>query len=70
MAYFQTKNPFYIFRVLQWKMLVYFMAIRPYLSPFGTFCGHFPRFGMLKNLATMVYLDSNIGSVSSGPQIG
>jgi hypothetical protein len=25
---------------------------------------------MLKNLATMVYLDSNIGSVSSGPQIG
>jgi hypothetical protein len=27
-------------RVLQWKMLVYLIAIWSYLRPFGIFCGH------------------------------
>jgi hypothetical protein len=27
-------------RVLQWTMLVYFMAIWSILRPFGIFCGH------------------------------
>jgi hypothetical protein len=59
MVYFQTKNPNVgkFWRVLQWKMLVYFMAILSILQPFGKFYGHFvyfpqfwyifPRFGML-----------------------
>jgi hypothetical protein len=59
MAYFQTKNPNsgQFWKVLQWKMLVYFMAIRSVLRPFGIFCGIlvyfmvisyiFSRFGML-----------------------
>jgi hypothetical protein len=36
MAYFQTKNPNLdkYFRVFQWKMLVCFTAIGPYLRPF------------------------------------
>jgi hypothetical protein len=44
-------------RVLPWKMLVYFVAIWYYLSPYGIVCGHwvyymvilvyFSRFGML-----------------------
>jgi hypothetical protein len=57
MVSFQTKNPneCKIWRVLQWKMLVYFMAIWTILWPFGQFSGHlahfmaiwyiFPRFG-------------------------
>jgi hypothetical protein len=56
---FQTKNPDLgkFWRVLQWKMLLYFMGIWPILRLFGTFSGHlvyfmaiwyiFPRFGML-----------------------
>jgi hypothetical protein len=32
------------FRVLQWKMLVYFVAIRYILWPSGIFCGHFGIF--------------------------
>jgi hypothetical protein len=46
MAYFQTKIPFLgtFLRVLQWKVLVYFMAIRFYLNQFGTFCGHWVNF--------------------------
>jgi hypothetical protein len=52
---FQTKNLF--FRVLQWKMLVYFIAIWSTRLRLGIFCGHliylwlfgmyFSRFGML-----------------------
>jgi hypothetical protein len=57
---FQAKNPNLgkFWRVLQLKMLVYFMAKTSiYIWPFGTFCGHlvyfmvilyiFPNFGML-----------------------
>jgi hypothetical protein len=58
MVYFHTQNPnFRIFwRVLKWKMLVYFMTIWNILRPNGIFNGHlvvfvfilvhFPRFGM------------------------
>jgi hypothetical protein len=40
MAYFQTRIPNLgkFWRVLQWKMLVYFMAIWPTVRPFGIFC--------------------------------
>jgi hypothetical protein len=39
MVYFTTKNPYLgkFGRVLQWKMLVYFMDIRPILQPIGIF---------------------------------
>jgi hypothetical protein len=59
MAYFQTKNPDLgkFWRVLQSKMLVYFMAIWYILWSFGICCGNlvyfieiwfiFPRFVML-----------------------
>jgi hypothetical protein len=60
MAYFEIKNPNLakFWRVLQWKMLVYFKSIwstlRPFgayiLCPFGIFYGYlvyFFRFGML-----------------------
>jgi hypothetical protein len=54
MVYFQTKNPKF-WRVLQWKILVYFTDIRSIFLPLdifygrvGLFCGNlvsFPRFG-------------------------
>jgi hypothetical protein len=56
---FQTKNTNLgkFWRAMQWKMLVYFMAIWYILWPFGIFCVHFvyfmviwyifPRFGTL-----------------------
>jgi hypothetical protein len=60
MVYFYTKNPNLgkFWMCLQWKMLVYFMAIWSILRPFGIFCGrllyfmvickvYFSRFGML-----------------------
>jgi hypothetical protein len=52
MAYFQTKNPNLgkFLRVLQWKMIVNFMAIWNILWPFGLFYGYlvyFSRIGML-----------------------
>jgi hypothetical protein len=59
MAYSQTQNSKLgkFWRVLQWKMLAYFMAVRSILLPFGTFAGtfgkfygylvYFSRFGML-----------------------
>jgi hypothetical protein len=39
MAYFQNKdtNLGKFWRVLQWKVLIYFMAIRPILRPLGIF---------------------------------
>jgi hypothetical protein len=41
-AYFLTKNPNSgkFWRVLQWKMLVYFIAIKSILWLFGIVCGH------------------------------
>jgi hypothetical protein len=59
MAYFQTKNPNFgkFWRVLQWKMLVYYIASWSILLLFGLFCVHLvyfkaiwstvPLFGML-----------------------
>jgi hypothetical protein len=58
-TYFQTRNPNLgkFWSVLQWKMLVYFLAIWYILRPSDLFCGHlvycmvigfsFPRFGIL-----------------------
>jgi hypothetical protein len=42
MVYFQTQNPNFgnFFSVLQWKVLVYFMAIWSILRPFDIFCDH------------------------------
>jgi hypothetical protein len=63
MVVFKPKNPNLgkFWRTLEWKMLVYFMAIWSILWPFGLFCSHlvyfvaiwfiswllFSRFGML-----------------------
>jgi hypothetical protein len=46
MVYFQTKNPNLgkLWRVLQWKMLAYFMAIWYNLRPFVIFCGNLVYF--------------------------
>jgi hypothetical protein len=68
MVYFQTKNPNLgkFWRVLQWKMLVYFMNILSLVRSFDTFNGYLVflwQVGMFfsvlvycinKNLATMV----------------
>jgi hypothetical protein len=82
MVYFQTKNRNLgkFWRILQWKILVYFLAIwsifRPFgiciLWPFGAFYGHlvyFPRFGMLYqeiygNSVLMAYFDKKAISVN------
>jgi hypothetical protein len=42
MVCFQTKNPNLgkFWRVLQWKILVYFTMIGNISWPFGIFCGH------------------------------
>jgi hypothetical protein len=64
MAYFQTKNPDSgkFWRLLKWKMLVYYMAVWSILRLFGTFCGHSVYFIIIwyilvcctkKNLATL-----------------
>jgi hypothetical protein len=62
MVCFQTKNSDLgkFWRVLQWKILVYFIAIWSILRPFGIFCGNyigifFPVwiFWTKKNLATL-----------------
>jgi hypothetical protein len=59
MVSFQTKNPNLgkFWRVLLWKLLLYFMTIWPILQPLEIFYGHlryfvafwyiFPRFGIL-----------------------
>jgi hypothetical protein len=46
MEYFQTKNPILgkFWRVLQWRMLVYFMAIWYILWLFGIFYGYLVYF--------------------------
>jgi hypothetical protein len=61
MACFRTKTPHLgkCWRDLQWKLLVYFMAIWSIVRPFGIFvatwyiflviCYIFPRFGMLSH---------------------
>jgi hypothetical protein len=49
MAYFKTKNPNLgkFWRVLQWKMLVYLLAIWSILRPFGIFCDHLVHFAFI-----------------------
>jgi hypothetical protein len=59
MAYFQTKDPDLgkIWRVLQWQMFVYYIAVWYILRHLGILCGHlvhfmviwdiFSRFGIL-----------------------
>jgi hypothetical protein len=68
MFYFQTKNPHLgkFWRALDWKMLIYFIAICNILWTFGKFNGHLVHFVMLwyifpvlvshtkKNLATLI----------------
>jgi hypothetical protein len=46
MAYFKTKNSNLgkFWRVLQWKLLVYFVAIWSILRSFGIFCSHLAYF--------------------------
>jgi hypothetical protein len=65
MVSFQTKNPNLgkFWRALDWKMLIYFMAIWKSLWRFGIFYDHlvhfgfvwyiFSGFGTKKNLATL-----------------
>jgi hypothetical protein len=45
-SYFLTKNPNLgkFWKVLQWKMLLYYMAIRSIFQPFGKFYGHLVYF--------------------------
>jgi hypothetical protein len=68
MVCFQTKNPNFgkFGRVLQWKILVYFMTIWSILRPLEIFYGHLVYFAVIwyifpvfafctkKNLATLV----------------
>jgi hypothetical protein len=63
MVYFRTKNLNLgkVCRVLQWKMLAYFMAVCSILGPFGIFVSIWYIFHVLvyctkKNLATLVKL--------------
>jgi hypothetical protein len=46
MVYFQTKNPNLgkFWRALDWKMLIYFMAIRNILQTLDTFYDHLVHF--------------------------
>jgi hypothetical protein len=62
MVWFQTKNPNFgkIWRVLEWKMLLYFMTIWNILRPFGIIYGLLVQFVVIwyvwteKNLATLL----------------
>jgi hypothetical protein len=74
MVCFQTKNPNFgkFWRVLQWKILVYFMSIWTFLGPLEISYGHlvyfvvimyiFPRFGILDQ--------EKSGNPAQGDQIG
>jgi hypothetical protein len=46
MAYFQTKNPDLgkFWRLLQWKLFVYYTAVWSILRLFGIFCAHLVYF--------------------------
>jgi hypothetical protein len=81
MVCFQTKNPNLgkFWRVLLWKILVYFMAIWSTLRPLKIFYGHFvyfvviwyifPRFDILdqKNLATLLAMIVGVKTTIFGP---
>jgi hypothetical protein len=75
MVYFQTKNPNLgkFLRTVDWKMLMYCMAIWNILETFGTYYDHLVHFVFIfyilvlvsctkKNLATLL----NIGDAISG----
>jgi hypothetical protein len=49
MVYFQTKNPNWgkFWRVMDWKMLIYFMTIWNSLRTFGIFYDHLVRFVLI-----------------------
>jgi hypothetical protein len=55
MAYFQPKNPNLVtfWRVLQWKMLVYFMAIWSILQPLGMYIFH--PFGLFSGYLVSIF---------------
>jgi hypothetical protein len=56
MVYFQTKNPNLgkFWRVLQWKMLVYFMAIWYIFRTFGIFYGTLVYFEVIWYIFTVL----------------
>jgi hypothetical protein len=69
MVYFQTKIPILgkFWMVLEWKVLVYFMALWSVLRTFGIFHGHSVYFGYVWYIFSrfgMLYKDKsgNIGS--------
>jgi hypothetical protein len=49
MVYFQTQIPILgkFWRVLKWKVLVYFMTLGFFLRPFGIFYGHLVYIGLV-----------------------
>jgi hypothetical protein len=58
MACFQTKNPNFgkFWRVLQWEILVYFIAVWSILLPLGIFCGRLVYFTVIWSiLLSFVY---------------
>jgi hypothetical protein len=62
MAYFQTKNPNLgiFWRLLQWKMLLYFIDIWSILQPSGIFHWHLVYFVVIK------YIFSRFGTLYQG----
>jgi hypothetical protein len=58
MANFQTKNPIRVnfCRVLQWKVLVYYMSFGSILRLFGIFCGHMVYFVVIWNFYPFWYV--------------
>jgi hypothetical protein len=54
MVYFHTEKNFeYIFRAWEFKMWVYFIAIKNFLGPFRTFHGHLVYFVVSWNIFTV-----------------
>jgi hypothetical protein len=53
MVHCQTKNPRLgkLCRVLQWKVVVYFMAVWSIVRPFGIFCGHLVYFAAIRYIS-------------------
>jgi hypothetical protein len=60
-VYFQTKNPNLgkFGRVLQWKMLVYFIAVWSNLRPFGIIYGHLVYFMVMFSCFGMLYQEES-----------
>jgi hypothetical protein len=60
MVYFQTKNPNLgkFWKVLQWKMMVFFMAILSILRPNDIFYGHLVHFVVIWYIFHLWYICS------------